>query len=380
MGAILMSLIPKLRGLRAAGVLAAAALATACATPAQKSATADTEYLLTVSRPGLLHVIDMKTDRIARSCELPGKFGSGALVPAPDGRHAFVLGNLWEDVYGFELDTCKLVFSARQSEGDVTVKTVQSLAVSADGSELYTVQNPVRRGADRFEVLQPRLAVYRIADGLDAKPVRSFPVKRRITKIAATAGGEVILGGADVEAIDVRSGAVRTVSALASWDRGPGWLTPDAFAMHSQGEHLNEYVMPYVTAKFADDKQDMASAEWWWGMSRVDLSTGKAETREIFPFEFVIFSLLADPRDRNILYGAFNTLSKHDIAKRETLKVVELDHTYYSLQLSRDATRVYVGGAGSTISIHDSGTLEKIGTIQLPGDMSTADVRVAWRR
>ena len=72
MGAILMSLIPKLRGLRAAGVLAAAALATACATPAQKSATADTEYLLTVSRPGLLHVIDMKTDRIARSCELPG--------------------------------------------------------------------------------------------------------------------------------------------------------------------------------------------------------------------------------------------------------------------------------------------------------------------
>ena len=109
-------------------------------------------------------------------------------MPTRDGRHAFVLGNLWEDVYGFELETCKLVFSARQSEGDVTVKTVQSLAVSADGSELYTVQNPVRRGADRFEVLPPRLAVYRIADGLDAKPVRSFPVKRRITKIAATAG------------------------------------------------------------------------------------------------------------------------------------------------------------------------------------------------
>ncbi|MER2554412.1 MAG: quinohemoprotein amine dehydrogenase subunit beta [Thauera sp.] len=375
-----MTLIRRISTLGAVGLLGAAALLAGCATPAHKVAATDAEYLLTVSRPGLLHVIDMKTDRIARSCEVPGKFGSGALVPSPDGRHAFVLGNLWEDVYGFELETCKLVFSARQSVADVTVKTVQSLAVSADGSELYTVQNPVRRGADRFEVMQPRLAVYRIADGLDAKPVRSFPVKRRITKIAATVGGEVILGGADVEAIDVRSGALRTVSALASWDRGPRWLTPDAFAMHSQGEHLNEYVMPYVTAKFADDKQDMASAEWWWGMSRVDLDTGKAETREIFPFEFVIFSLLADPRDRNILYGAFNTLSKHDIARKQTLKVVELDHTYYSVQISRDASRLYVGGAGSTISIHDSGTLEKIGSIQLPGDMSTADVRVAYKR
>lgn len=375
-----MTLIRRISTLGTVGLLGAAALLAGCATPAHKAAATDAEYLLTVSRPGLLHVIDMKTDRIARSCEVPGKFGSGALVPSPDGRHAFVLGNLWEDVYGFELETCKVVFSARQSVADVTVKTVQSLAVSADGSELYTVQNPVRRGADRFEVMQPRLAVYRIADGLDAQPVRSFPVKRRITKIAATAGGEVILGGADVEAIDVRSGALRTVSALASWDRGSRWLTPDAFAMHSQGEHLNEYVMPYVTAKFADDKQDMASAEWWWGMSRVDLDTGKAETREIFPFEFVIFSLLADPRDRNILYGAFNTLSKHDIASKQTLKVVELDHTYYSVQISRDASRLYVGGAGSTISIHDSGTLEKIGSIQLPGDMSTADVRVAYKR
>lgn len=41
MGAILMSLIPDLRALRAAGAIAAAALATACATPAQKSATTD---------------------------------------------------------------------------------------------------------------------------------------------------------------------------------------------------------------------------------------------------------------------------------------------------------------------------------------------------
>ena len=97
-----MTLIRRISTLGAVGLLGAAALLAGCATPAHKAAT-DAEYLLTVTRPGLLHVIDMKTDRIARSCEVPGKFGSGALVPSPDGRHAFVLGNLWEDVYGFDM-------------------------------------------------------------------------------------------------------------------------------------------------------------------------------------------------------------------------------------------------------------------------------------
>lgn len=372
----------RLKTLGLSGLLGAAALLAGCAGPLHQAAPhdPDPEYLLTVTRPGVLQVIDMKTDTLARSCPVPGKFGSGALVPSPDGRHAFVLNNLSEDVYGFELETCKLVFSARQSSGDVRVKTFQSIAVSADGSELYTVQNPVRRHLDRFEVLPPRLAVYRIADGLEAQPLRTFPVNRRITKIAATATGEVILGGADIEAIDTRSGAVRTVSALASWDRGPLWSQPDAFAMHSQGEHRNEYLMPYTAAKFASPAQDMATAQWWWGMSRVDLATGKAETREIFPFEFIVFTLVADPRDPNILYGAFNTVSKHDISARKTLKVVDLDQTYYSIQISRDGSRLYIGGAGNVISVHDSDSLQKTGSIRLPGDMSTADVRVAYAR
>ena len=64
----------------------------------------------------------------------------------------------------------------------LTVKTVQPLAVSADGSEPgYTVQNPVRRGADRFEVLPPRPR-YIVSPTGWTLPVRSFPVKRRITE------------------------------------------------------------------------------------------------------------------------------------------------------------------------------------------------------
>lgn len=356
--------------------LAACALLSGAAT----GAVAAEQYLLTVTRPGQLHVIDMKSNKILRSCDIPGKFGSGSIAPAPDGRTAFVLSNMWEDVYGFDIRTCKIVFSAKQSHDNVRVKTFQSLSVSADGKELYTVQNPVRLLPDRFEVMAPQLAVYNISDGLDAPLVRSFPVSRRITKIAATHTGEVILGGADVTAINPKTGATRVVTALASWDRGPLWLTPDAFAMHSQGEHRNEYIMPYVTARFTDEKQDMASAEWWWGMSRVDLTTGKAEQMETVPFEFIVFNFITDPNDPNILYGSFNQLSKHDIKNKKTLAVQPMPHTYYDINISGDGKTLYVGGAGNDISIHEAATLKKTGAIQLPGDMSTSDLRVATIR
>lgn len=335
------------------------------------------EYLLTVTRPGLLHVIDMRTNTLLRSCTVPGEFGSGAMALAPDGRTAYVLSNMWEDVYGIDIKTCVVNFAARQSTPEIKVKSIQSVAVSADGKELYTVQNRVRQHPDRLEALAPQLAVFNIADGLEAQPVRTFPVKRRITKIAATSTGEVVLGGADVEAIDTKTGATRIVTPLASWDRGPLWAPPDAFAMHSQGEHLNEYIMPYVTAKFADESGNMETAEWWWGMSRVNLETAEAEAMETVPFEFIVFTFVTDPNNREILYGAFNQVSKHDIKEKKTLAVEPLARTYYAINISGDGKTLYVGGAANDISIHEAATLKKIGGIELSGDMSTSDLRVA---
>ncbi|GAB0150967.1 MULTISPECIES: quinohemoprotein amine dehydrogenase subunit beta [Marinobacterium] len=359
-----------------AGSLGTAALLSAVA----PAAAAAQEYLLTVTRPGHLHVIDMKTNKVERTCDIPGNFGSGSIAPSPDGKIAYVLSNGMEDVYGFDIRTCEITFHAAQSTPTLKVKSFQSLAVSADGKEVYTVQNPFGLKRDRFTVEQPRLAVFNVADGVGAKPVRTFPVERRITKIAATAKGEVILGGADVKAIDPKTGDIRMVTPLQNWEKGPLWLPPDAFAMHSQGEQSNEYIMPYSTAKFDSEEWNFETAEWWWGMSRVNLETGEATRQEIFPFEFIIFNFISDPRDPNILYGSFNTLSKHDLRTGETLALHEMEHTYYNLNISADGKTIYVGGTANDISIHDSETLDKIGSIELSGDMTTSDLRVATIR
>ncbi|MEH6470345.1 MAG: quinohemoprotein amine dehydrogenase subunit beta [Halopseudomonas sp.] len=367
-------------GFGLAAALSASALLSGCSslgqsTAATASSSSSHEYLLTVTRPNDLHVIDMETNKVVRSCDIPGSFG-GQISLSPDNRIAYILTNGMENVYGFNIETCDLVFSAIQSSKDIKVKTFVSISVSSDGNELYTVQNPVKMLKDEFRVMPPVLAVFNTADGTNAKPVRSFPVDRRITTIAAAANGEVFLGGGDLKAIDPKTGKIRMVSALQSENR-PNWLTPDAFAMFNLGEQANEYILPYVTAEFTDDTMNFETAAWWWGMNRVDLATGKNERMEFAPFEFIIFNVVADPNDKNTVYGAFNTLSKHDVKNKKVLGVKNLEHTYYNINISGDSKRIYIGGTSSDISIHDPDSLDKVGSIQLPGDMSTADLRVA---
>ncbi|WP_255855645.1 hypothetical protein [Marinobacterium rhizophilum] len=106
-------------------------------------ASADQEYLLTITRPGHLHVTDMATNTVERSCDIPGAFGSGSIALAPDGKTAYVLSNKTEDVYGISIQNSDISFHAEQSEGNIRVKSVKSITVSTDGTELYIVQNPV---------------------------------------------------------------------------------------------------------------------------------------------------------------------------------------------------------------------------------------------
>lgn len=336
------------------------------------------EYMLTVTRPNQLHVIDTETDQVVRSCDVPGTFGNGSIAISPDGRTAYVLTGMYENIYGFDITNCEITFSTHQSYSNVQVKSFISMAVSKDGKELYTVQNPVRKHSDRFETMQPRLAVFDTSAGLRTEPLRTFPVDRRITKIAAMDNGEVILGGGDLKAINPENGDTRLITALQNWDRAPEkWVPPDAFAMHTMGEHVGEFIMPYFTIRWNGAPGDESQADFLWGHVRIDLATSEVEMIETVPFEFIVFNWVTDPNNKDVVYGAFNQLSKHNFASGETLGVHPLDHTYYNINMTTDGKKIYVAGAGNTVSIHEPENLDRIGYMRMPGDMSTSDLRLA---
>ncbi|WP_231489688.1 quinohemoprotein amine dehydrogenase subunit beta [Billgrantia saliphila] len=353
------------------GALMASAVLPAWSQSSNTDAAAPREYLVTLARPNQLYVIDTETREITRTCDLPGDSAPGTIQLSPDNRIAYVLHNRWEDATGVDLTNCDIVFRAQQSSGNERVKSIASIALSPDGTHLYTVQNPVKMFLDHYEVQEPRVAIFDTADGLDAQPIKTYPVPRQIATIATDADGWLYLGGADIYRMDTQTGEWETAIANRNWDR-TGFSRPDSLAMWSTGEVSQEFLRPYSVAKLENDEP----VSFHWGISRIDLETGEIENKEIGPFEFIIFSMVSDPNSPDDFYGVYTQLSHYDAETQELVKVIDLDHTYYNINSSYDGKTLYLGGASSDIAIYDT-EFNDLGRIELPGDMGAATLKVA---
>jgi quinohemoprotein amine dehydrogenase beta subunit len=371
-------------------VLAAACLAAACSDKAPEGAGAGGDaqaaapagphdFMAVANRPNQVHLVDLTERKVVRSCELPGRYGNGTLQMAADGRTAYVLSNQFENIYGVNLDTCEITFTAVQSEGDVRVKTIAAIAVSPDGSEVYAHQNPVRLLKDRYEVMDSRVVVYRTADGTQARPVRSFPAPRQVILMQTGNDGTLYLAGADIYTMDTHTGevAVKLASRNAT---DPRYGPKDVLSIWPIGRQSGEFIRMYTAPRFTDEARSMDKAEFMWGYERIDLATGEATSRDFGPLTEVLFTGMTRPGKPNELYAALTRLKKYDVEKQQLLASVDLDHSYYCVNFSTDGNTVYLAGTYNEIAIFDADTLQSKGKIVLPGgDMSLATAQVFRR-
>jgi len=337
------------------------------------------DYLVTISKPGHLYVIDAAARSVVKDCRLGFNVNPAVFVMSPDNRIAYILGGRWSELYGVDIETCDITFSARQSSEKVRVRTIASIAVSKDGKELYTVQNPVRLLPDRYEVMAPRLAVYDTTAGRDASPARTYPAPRRITVMATGRNGALYAAGHDVFEIDPKTGATSVKIANANWDR-PRYSPPDVLAFWPVGSQNDEFLLLYTAAVFQSEKMEEL-ADFVWGYQTIDLTSGDSKLADFASIEVLMFTAVRNPQKPNELFGVYTQLSKHDIDKRELIKRVDLPHTYYVVNISSDGREVYVGGTNDDIGVYDSQTLERIGEVRLPsgGDMAAATLHVIQR-
>ena len=337
------------------------------------------DFMVVANRPNNVHLIDLAERKVVRTCQLPGKYGSGTVVMAPDKRTAYVLSNQFENVYGVDMDNCEITFSAIQSEGNVRVKSMAALAVSPDGTEIYTHQNPARLLTDRYEVMDSQLAVYRSTDGLNAKPVRTFPAPRQVLLLVTGADGTLYMSGQDVFAMNVQTGEYSVkIPSLHATD--PRYGPKDVLSIWPIGSVSNEFIRMYSAPRFTDDTRNLETAEYVWGYERVDLLTGEAEARDFGPLEVVLFSGMTRPGKRNEFYAVLTQLKRYDVAQQKEIASVDLDHSYYCINFATDGSEVYLAGTFNDIAIHDAETLAKLGNIELPGgDMSLATSQVFSR-
>lgn len=338
------------------------------------------EYMLVANYPNSMHVIDLQTDRLYKSCELPDAFGPGVTQMAPDGKTAYILNNHYEDIYGVNLDNCEVTFHASMSlQKNERTKSIFSFAISADGEEIYAVQNPTMLYRDHYRVQPARLAVYDTSAGLDAKPVRTFPSPRQVTVMQTGDDGTLYMAGADIYKVDVNTGEVDVAIPSRNWDR-PLYAPPDVLNAWPIQSPSKDFTILYTTAKFQDESYDLNTADWIYGFMNVNLETGETETTDFGPITEIYFSGMRSPKDPNLVYGVLNRLAKYDIEKKELVGAAELDHSYYCIAMNHDGSKVYLGGTFNDVAIYDADSMEKLGNIQLPGgDMAISTSQVFMR-
>lgn len=366
--------------------LAATCASLALALPALAASTtgpalqAGHEYMIVTNYPNNLHVLDLASDSVFKTCVMPDAYGPGTTQIGPDRKTAYVLNNHYGDLYGIDLDSCKTVFHARlaQNAGE-KARALFSIALSPDGKEIYSVANPTKLLSDHYEIQPPRLQVYATDAGLDAKPQRSFEVPRQISIMQAGDDGSLYMAGADIYKLNVQTGQYDVAVPSRNWQR-PLYSPPDVLYAWNQQTYRRDFSLLYTAAKFKDDQQDLATAEYLYGYFSIDLATGKAQTVDFGPLTEIYFTGMRSPRDPNLMFGVLNRLAKYDIKEQKLLKAASLDHSYYCIAFNRAGSKLYLGGTYNDIAIFDPESLDKIGNIKLPGgDMAIATTQVFTR-
>ncbi len=337
------------------------------------------DFILTGQKPDKLVLVDAKARAVTKMITIPDAApGLLTITPSKDGTRAYSIINRWESVSGVDLDSGEQVFRADFSSDERRVKAMFGMDVSPDGKELFVFLSPVTLGLGEYHVGETHIAVYNTADGIGAKPVRTFPAPRRTAILTMSKDGSKLYAiGWDIVVLDPKTGAQIGVHRMRTWGR-KNFTEPDILDVWPQWEQAAMFSTPYFTVR--TDKAEDDPAAYALGMLTLDLENDEFVMQEYENFSAIIFSTVVNPVRRNEVYGVYTQLSKIDIEKDELVARVDLPHTYYAVNTSSDGSELYVGGTMNDIGVYDTKTLKLIDSIKLPGgNMALASLRMLQR-
>jgi quinohemoprotein amine dehydrogenase beta subunit len=337
------------------------------------------ELLLTGGKPDRLFVIDPAARAVVGDFHIPDANGFvGTIVPSPDGKLAYVLVNRMESIAGIDLQTGRQVFRAQLSSAGERVKSMFAFDVTPDGRELIVYENPTRMLPDEYVVEEPRFVVFNTADGLTAKPMRQFPAPRRVSTVLSKKDGSSFYAiGFELYEFDRQTGRLIGQRGIRDWNR-PGYSIPDMLALWPVTEPTGIFSNPVYSQVSAPGTATGSVSKT--SLMTLDLKTGRLEYRDFDDGSTLIFASSVSPV-RPWAFGVYSQLTKIDLAHGSVAGRVDLDHTFYDVNLSADGRQVYLGGTMCDVAIYDAQTLKKASDIRLPGcpDQVVSTLRVIHR-
>ena len=326
---------------------------------------------------GMLHnkfnVLDGDKDEIVATIDTRGKKVTNFTWDPRDLDKVYVVTDWQQQIEQLDLAGKKVVRTFRMGSGDVKVRTLDIELNPANPNLLYALSLRQRWLSDEIVDMTPAVMVLDLATG---KVVKEIEIPRGCTNIFfGYDGSEFYVTGRDVFVYDPATG--KQVNFLGIGHPTTTGVDPqislNIWRLHDQSG----------MAMILVGSQNSANNLMYQGYYTIDLRKKSTEgsmklVTDIGPL-YIQFSGVVSP-DRKYYYTVLNKIEKRDFATNRLLATAaDLDKSYYTIQISSDGKKLYLGGGGDTILIYSAETMKLLKRLDTPGDAVLTHFRVQKR-
>jgi DNA-binding beta-propeller fold protein YncE len=325
---------------------------------------------------GMLHnkfnVLDGDKDEIVATIETKGKKVTNFTWDPKDLDKVYCITDWGQQIEQLDLAGKKVVRTFRLGGSGVKVRALDIELNPANPNLLYALSLRQRWLSDEIIDMTPAVLVI---DLTTEKVVKEIEIPRGCTNIFfGDDGSEFYVTGRDVYVFDPMTGKQVNMLGLAhpTTTGVDPQISLNIWRLHDQSGMAMVLVGSLATANNLP----------YQGYYTIDLKKKSTEgsmnlVTDIGPL-YNQFSAVVSP-DRKYYYMVLNKVEKRDFATNRLLATADVDKSYYTIQISSDGKKVYLGGGGDSILIYDTETMKLLKKLDTPGDAVLTHFRVQKR-
>ncbi len=325
---------------------------------------------------GMLHnkfnVLDGDKDEIVATIDTKGKKVTNFTWDPKDLDKVYCITDWGQQIEQLDLAGKKVVRTFRLGGGGVKVRALDIELNPANPNLLYALSLRQRWLSDEIVDMTPAVLVI---DLTTEKVVKEIEIPRGCTNIFfGDDGSEFYVTGRDVYVYDPMTGKQVNILGLAhpTTTGVDPQISLNIWRLHDQSGMAMVLVGSLATANNLP----------YQGYYTIDLKKKSTEgsmnlVTDIGPL-YNQFSAVVSP-DRKYYYMVLNKVEKRDFATNRLLATADVDKSYYTIQISSDGKKVYLGGGGDSILIYDTETMKLLKRLDTPGDAVLTHFRVQKR-
>jgi DNA-binding beta-propeller fold protein YncE len=319
-----------------------------------------------------LNILDGDKDEIVGTVTTKGKKVTNFAWDPRDLDRVYTITDWGQQIEQLDLAGKKVVRTFRVGSGDVKVRALDIEINPANPNLLYALSLRQRWLPDEIVDMTPAVLVFDLGT---EKVVKEIEIPRGCTNIFfGYDGSEFYVTGRDVFVYDPMTGKQVNFLGLAhpTTTGVDPQISLNIWRLHDQSGMAMILVGSLATANNLP----------YQGYYTIDLKKKSTEgsmnlVTDIGPL-YNQFSAVVSP-DRKYYYSILNKVEKRDFATNRLLATADVDKSYYTIQISSDGKKVYLGGGGDTILIYDTDTMKLLKKIDTPGDAVLTNFRVQRR-